>query len=39
MVVVKFNNSKGSRFSDMPVVVTGADLFCVTLQFGSVLFA
>ena len=26
VVVEKFHNSKGSRFSDMPVMVSGADL-------------
>ena len=31
MVVVTFNNSKGSKFSDMPVVVSGADLNWVVL--------
>ena len=31
MVVEKFNNSKGPRFSDTPVMMSGADLDWVVL--------
>ena len=32
-MVEKINNSKGSRFSDMPIVVSGADLNWVVLCY------